>query len=910
VNSLIAEELVKVNSKSANLAFVKELKEQKEKLKTLDPNSKAYKSVEERIKQLEERYGEIGTTYETLASALENGSTSDISFLDYLLTPAISSSNPIVALFAKTLKKAFENARQKSIITGRKGTDAFKKYASKSTANNNNPASFNEPFYERVSVYNYGKKEMVEKMAFVRDYNADAYNKAENEMFQAAAKITNPADKTAFINKWYAENTEALPAEDIIINGVVIQKGRDSIKKDKQLQVEKGIISQKQYENWLDNSEYIINGVKYYSRDFRRPSKSKYPSAKYQAIQKDSAKKEYYDFLISTYFKSQERVSPNNRLDYILPSIAKSNFDRLAENGIINYAKYNWRDIAKVTESDIQSYGETIEGLKVIPVLYTNDMPAEDVSVDLISSVLVFDQASLRYEAAIDTVSLGEAALESVKNNPALKTDSTGRRVISEAAKRAGITGWEKYEKVHNGNQVAALLEAFIDMQIYGITSIRSDFKFAGKSFEANKLANSLMSFGAFTQIGGNPILSVANSLQANVQVAIEALASEYFNAGEFGWAKGVYTANIANYVKDFSEPMNKSFIGQLIDLYDPMQGEFKDRYGRSVSQSMWKKLWSTDTWFFLQQQGEHAIQVQTMLAMLKRTKVKQKINNETKEISLYDAYELGKDGFIKLKPGVTLEGLTSDNGLMSLDVQNTLHALNKRMHGVYNSFDKPVIERYWWGKLLIMYRKFLVPGLKKRYKGFSIDQELGNVTEGYWRTFARIAVTQTREMLKELSPFGESNLTELEKRNLRKSAIEMGIMLSSGIIIMILQSLYEGADDEDKKYLAYPLMFSMRLNSDLSAFVVPGDPRMLLLPNPIGLYKSFRYPTAAQTTIEKSLKLVGQMFNPLETYERQTGPYEKGDLKLVAKILKLAGLQKNLFYPEEIIKILQLSQK
>lgn len=909
-NKLITEQLVRVNSKSANLAFVKELEQQKKKLGILPKDSRAYKAVQERIETLEREIGPDGVTYETILSALDNGSNKDIPFLDYLLSPAISSSNPIVALFAKTLKKAFENARQLSIVAGRHGAKAFETYASKAPASKDNVSAFNSPFYERITVYN--GKEMVEKMSFVQDYNADAFNKAKAEMYKQAEAITDVNKKNAFINRWFAENTEALPLEDeVIINPetkekIVILKGRNTLKKEQQKLLEDKVISQKDYERWLDRNETVINGVVYYSRDFSRPSKSKYPSPAYQAIQRDPAKKQYYDYLVSTYFKSQERIAPSNRMGFILPSIAKTNIDRLVENGAINYVKYKWQDIYKVTEKDMQSYGESVEGLKVIPVLYTNSMPADDVSVDLLSSVLLFDQASLRYEAATNTVALGEAALESVKIAPPVKTDSKGMRVISEAAKKAGIKGWDKYVKKHDQNNVAALLEAFIDTQIFGIHSIPSNVTIGGKTIEMNKLANSLMGFGAFTQIGGNPILSAANSLQANVQVAIEAVAAEYFDMGEFGWAKWEYDTHIPDYVRDFTEPVNKSLIGQLVDIYDPMQGNYTDRYGRRVTQSMWKKLWSTDTWFFLQNQGEHAIQVQTMLAMLKRTKVKQIVDGQVKEIPLIEAYEKGADGIIKLKPGIKLEGLVSDNGLVSLDVQNTLHALNKRMHGVYNSFDKVAIEKYWWGKLIMMYRKFLVPGLKKRFKSFGIDQELGNVTEGHFNTFFRIATTQTRDMFKQLSPFGESNLTDLEKKNLTKAATEMGVMLSTGLLILLLKALSEGADDEDKKLYSYGLLMTMRLNSDMSAFLIPGDPRFLFLPNLVSTFRSLKYPSASQTVIEKFIRLLGQFTDMTAVYERKTGAFEKGDSKLVAKILKLAGMNKNMFYPEEIIKMME----
>jgi len=135
-----------------------------------------------------------------------------------------------------------------------------------------------------------------------------------------------------------------------------------------------------------------------------------------------------------------------------------------------------------------------------------------------------------------------------------------------------------------------------------------------------------------------------------------------------------------------------------------------------------------------------------------------------------------------------------------------------------------------------------------------------------------------------------------LEKKNLLRASRDMGMMLTTGLIVMILGSLYEGGDDDDKKLLAYPLLFSMRLNQELSGFI-----------NPIANYKVIKNPMASQSVIEKVLRLTGQLFDPFETYEKRTGAWEKGDYKIVARLLKLFGLNKNIFTPEEVIKAMEV---
>jgi hypothetical protein len=88
------------------------------------------------------------------------------------------------------------------------------------------------------------------------------------------------------------------------------------------------------------------------------------------------------------------------------------------------------------------------------------------------------------------------------------------------------------------------------------------------------------------------------------------------------------------------------------------------------------------------------------MIALLKQ----EKLMVDGKEISYFDAY---KDGKIPLK--------------VNEEIQAKMHAISKRLHGVYNSFDMPMVQRHYLGRMLMMFRKFLIPGFKKRYKAIGI---------------------------------------------------------------------------------------------------------------------------------------------------------------------------------------------
>ena len=853
-----------------------------------------------------------GVTADIILENLREGANEDIPLLDLWLSPAISSSNSVVALFAKKVKEKFENARVKLIKFRSEGIKAFQDFK-KIQKGSDNPAEFNKPFYEIISrEYTNDKGEKIVKNVakFVQPYNEQAYINAKAQFKQSVEKLPFQERRSAW-RKWYNDNHETLPEEDeVVVNPynnspVIIQKGRKTLILEALEKVENGVWTKFDYDVWLrSNMIKKEDGSVEFKNEFTRPSRRVFPNAKYTSIQNNPAQKKYYDYLIASYFNAQERTPVNSRLGYTLPSISKNANDRLREQGLLTTVKREASRTIKVVEEDVDMFGESIEGEKVVPLLFHQTMDASNVSLDLISSVLRFEDATLKFEAQSSLAGLGDATLQTLKENVPFKKDSLGNKYLDEAAEKAGIKdSFLRFKKKHNGNNVAALFEAFLEMQIYGQMNVPHPLLF---NLDANKLANSLMGFTSKIQIGGlNIVGNVANSMINHVSVNIEAAGKQWFTEKELAWAKYTFNRETGTLLKDFTEPENKSFLGQIVDLYDPMQGEFRDKYGRKVSHSVFKKLWSQDSWFFLMHQTDYSIQVQVLLAHLKKTKVKRIVNGKTEEISLIDAYEMGNNGKIKLKEGVELEGRTDESGILDFDTMNKVHAINKRMFGIYNKFDEVNLSRYWYGRLLIMYKKHVAPGFKRRFKGVSRDEELGDITEGFHSTFLRLALTQTKDMVKALYS-SDSNLTPLDKANLKKSVRDMMWVMATGILVMVLANLYADADDDEKGVYKYALFFALRLNQDLGVYGTFGDPQNLGLPNLKETLKLVKNPVVSLSVIERGLNVVSQLKDPFEKREQGSGIFEKGDSKLGAALFKFGGISGTNFDPENAIKYMQ----
>lgn len=846
-----------------------------------------------KLKSLENTYNQ---NYDTLLEALRTGEYKDISFLSYKLNPAISLGSSIIATFAKTLKENFEKARIKLFHLEKvayKAYEDFANYNKKRGIGKANVSKFNEDFIEVLTDRNGNKY-----YSLVQELNYEAFKSKmdilyiESEEKAKEAKRTQKKYRqssvkqlTTFFARQQAIELGYIVArskEDEYIQNpytgdkVLLHEGLDTIKrKAKESKTDEG------YKAW-----YSINFTKNAAgeelaigKEVTLPNKKMFTNSKYAEIVKTPEKKKYYDFLISTYFDAQKKIE-GRRMLYKLPGIEKNSNDKLREDGGLSWAK---RFIDRATDyyvEEKESYGSN---KKEIPHMYSQILPMENTSLDLIGSILRYTAAAEKYAVQTRLAPVGNALLNQVKEvGPKYSSD------IKLGKIKIGGKSISEYFRKYDKNNTAALLEAMIDMHIYGKHRVKEELG----GVKWNKVTDALMGFASFTQIGGKPVLAVANSLAAQVSTAIDAFAGEHLSAKSWGWAKLEYNKYEADFIKDMASPIKKSFIGQLTEIYDALQGEYMDQYGRKISHPTAKKLWSSSTWFAGMHKGEHRAQVQVMLAILKDTKIED-ING--KEISLYDAYEMGENGIIKIKD-------TVDTDLVNFRIMNKIHSLNKKANGIYNSFDKPEIERHNAGILLMMYRKFIVPGIRRRFQAWQYDYESDSEFEGFYSTVYNKLLYERDELVNMLLR-REHNLTPNEVANVKRTLVEIAFM-----ILLSSLALLEPDDDDDEAMLKlkeYTTYFAIRGISEISLYNFGlGDIRQFMLPISVGgSMRSFRTPSPIWSVFDKTFratKYTGMAIIGSEDayYQRDTdystifGNFgEKGDSKAAAAWAKLFGL-------------------
>ena len=918
---LMADFLLDARSTFSAAGLKQEIEIINKQIKDIQESNRSEKKKESLIKSKQAQLNYLSTKATDKEQMIKNlqMASVDEGVFDYLIGPLISSPDSAVALFAKAVKDQFELARLDDIEAKRTVAEAFKKYLGSAPASRDNPKRFNEglfeiqqvPVQEKVwsdkkkgSYYTRNKKDEKgniiyrEEVHFVSKYDYKKYGEVtakwhkENPMPYADLNPLSltPVQKN-LQKKWREKRRSQL------YDKITKLKSIDEINAiDARALKEKnaGIMDDKQYARWV-NYERI--------KEITEPS-DEFISEKWRAMYDNRGKPKnemgrYHKTLTDMYYAAQEKIPETQRPGTRIPSINKKDLERFQDEGLYNLVRTKIKEGTQMQTYDVESEIQGIDGTAVnfLPIYFTQQIDVNDLSFDLASSVLVFNQMANKY-----------AAMNDINGEINLMKQIIGERIVPEFNKTTGEKvydsfaarfGYENYIRANGQSWSKLHLDAFIDMVVYGEMQRKENINILGKELSWQKLSNTATGISAITTIAADLLKGVANGLQGNIQLIIESAGAEFFTVKDYRKSMVQYGKHLPGMIGDFGQPTPTSFMGRLGELYDPMQGDFRDNYGRKITMSTLNKLIRTDTLFFNQYFGEHEIQYSGMLSILNNTKVRDKKTKQ--EISLYEAYEKYelKDAhdnieFIEI----------DDNGKKTYrpftekdrrSVQDRIHGLSKKMHGIYNNFDKGTIQRYGLGRLAMMYRKHMYPGFKRRFKQYSWDEEIGAASEGHYITFGRALTSDLRTYQFNLSKQW-SSYSPAQKANIKRALAEFSIIFSLMGLIAIL-AMAAGDDEDIKDNYAYNFMMyeAIRMRSETFQYL-----------NPIDVYRTVRSPSAALTTVEKMVRFVGQImpWNITEEYERKTGKFEKGDNKAWAYFLKLIGLPGYNFHPREAVKV------
>ena len=590
-----------------------------------------------------------------------------------------------------------------------------------------------------------------------------------------------------------------------------------------------------------------------------------------------------------------------NSTTYKFPSIEKGSIERISEQGLGTFFMEGLKDIYQRDTSYTES-GELIvdennkiksEEIKLnvkkvivdesgkerqdIPIHFRAGVRNKNQqSYDLIGITLADFHMSENYKQKSAVRHIAEIALDVVSNsNVTQRTGGTLKiNALSPNQNPLGLPGGQ--------SNVYKTLNSIVQQRLYGISSIDlGDVNIKGKDVSINKILNGLMKWTGDTLLIGNTLAAPINFIQGKVYNFIEGASSGFFNQSNLRVAERKYWSDIKNIIDD---SLGRQVVSSKTNLLKELFGVGSINAGKKFADSNRAlRLAGSGVGHALNTSTEHYIQGTAMYAVLDNIKVKDALSNE---VSLDEAYEV-KGNRLVLKQGFEIDKFTEAK------VSSRVKEVLKQLHGNYDAKNLAMIQRHAGGKMGFMLRKWLVPGVQRRWRGISTSLKttdeledtdifysefLDQRVEGYYTTAIRY-VNQIKGDLfhLQLGLVGAKwdEMTDYEKSNVKKTIMEATLLVLTIIASNILAGLAKDADDEDKE-MYYRLAYTFRrLQSETSFYI---DPRETL--------KIISSPAASINMIKNTTDAMALLFtDPLAKYKIGD---RKGEYKLKKKIFKL----------------------
>ena len=429
-----------------------------------------------------------------------------------------------------------------------------------------------------------------------------------------------------------------------------------------------------------------------------------------------------------------------------------------------------------------------------------------------------------------------------------------------------------------------------------------------GRVVNVNKVVNKLATFSALNTLALNALQATNQFLIDNEKLAEEAVAGQFFDTKNLTWAKVTYTKSMLSgeTISDAGKFNKETKLARFIQEFDLLGVELSNYTEKRTGNRALKAV-DTQSLFILQHMAEHETAVTRGLALADTYKGKLKDKNgeviknaDGSEANLYDVFDKDASGKWKIDPRVA--------NFKPIQMINLVSGVYKKTNQIKTAIDDPILNRRWYGKALLMYRRYFQPGLRKRF-GFGdqihLDTEVNGISEGMYISFGRYVKESVSKGLKFGSVY--QILSPMEKQNVKRTSMELGFKVTATAIAAVALGMMSDDDDDDDYAAAFVAYQALRISSELSQFY-----------NPMEFYRFASSPTALSKPFINSMKLVDHLLFkeiPYRTglrdedgiyYERKSGKYEKGDLKLTKMLEDLApifrGLDKS-SNPQESLK-------
>ena len=605
----------------------------------------------------------------------------------------------------------------------------------------------------------------------------------------------------------------------------------------------------------------------------------------------------YYMFILDLADEADKKVPYSYRLGGRLPGVPKIQTERVKEGqapSVIAKNTFKAEFLIRPEDTERGDYILTDEEGKpkmFLPIHYVNKIELENQSFDLPGIYFKFWESANDYNIKRQILPEIEMARSFIDTRRAIKRNSLDKIVLS----RLGMKGKGNIDELDGDRSTPSLEEKtklaeqfgdWFEMAVYGkkakpgsLWHIKDDLV-----IDVAKGVDALNRYTSMSLLGFNMVQGVANVAIGEAMQAIDAFAHEHVSSKSLTKATGKYHKWLPGMMGDWGARVPTHVGSLIIEWANVLHDEVTDidfskrtKVGQHIDLS---------TVFTVQKAGEHWLQGRFLYALLIE---KRALDKNGKDIgTMLDQYYV-EDGELKIKKEVSLE--KSEWTIKEQEqFKRKTKGLLSRMHGEYSALGRVALQRLAVGRMAYMFRKFVVPGFKRRWARSQYIQRLDQTTEGNYVTTLRF-INNLRKELKvfKVALMSEewAALNDHEKANIRRALGETVALISTTILAGVLFKSI-GDDDEDDWLAAYFAYQAYRLQTELLFWTPKIDEAMSIL----------RSPAASMSVIENTIKLLDQMWTPGQQYER--GPW-KGEYKIKKTLINYIPIYKQYYKMRDV---------
>jgi hypothetical protein len=492
----------------------------------------------------------------------------------------------------------------------------------------------------------------------------------------------------------------------------------------------------------------------------------------------------------------------------------------------------------------------------------------EDQSYDLPTVLAMFCKMAYDYNYKKEISSELEAIQYFVDNRKIKQTDSSGKEIKRRLkTKDKGViediqSATDTY-KPKVSNHMADQYRDWLATNLYGNKEQGGPrLNVFGMHIDMVKGLNLMNKSTSLTLLAVNARAAI-NYVVVSEQARIgEMLAGEHMS--KKSWLKGdkVFFQHMPGMMADCGKRDKRDLVNKLFHGFgisaEPIDTNLADatRLGKVAKSS---------ALYFLMKQGVFFTQTRFFLGMLADIKAYDKDGKVLGD--MVDMYHVDDKGFLQLDSRMD----PVKSGWTDKDKENFIiktRSLIDTIHGEYGATERAAVERIALGRMGTMFRKFIVPGVIRRYKKGGYSERLGSYTEGYYRTTGKFITSLAKDLkqykLAVLSHNWEK-LTNHERANIIRTMNDVAFTLTAMILSGIF--LHEAKSSEQDTYerqmwsmLAYQ---SLRFKSEMLLYTPKLDEAISIL----------KSPTASLGMLEGWSKLTSQAFTDAGRMMHGEGP-------------------------------------